>query len=88
VKPKFKFSHRSRGTLYWKRRLGNGFEEQITANALWFFGQISDDDSLPPCDGTCGARRGLWGATGIMPPGHVLVSVPNRQYLAHGEWSR
>lgn len=40
----------------------------------------------PPCADTC-PTRGSWGATGIIPPGHMIVQWSNGitagRYLAH-----
>lgn len=84
TKPKYKFSHRAGGFYYWTRRapeFGPAYEEQITVSTLYFWDQITDDDSLPHCD--C-KKSGTWGATGMMPDDrHCLVVTKTSQYLAH-----
>jgi hypothetical protein len=94
MKTKYKFSHRAGGRLYWTAPapgFGPAYEELVSCNALWFWGDITDDDTLPQCSSEPCAHTGEWGATGIMPPGHVLVIKHDtsgkiiRQYLAHKE---
>lgn len=85
AKTKFTFSHQAGGRYYWTRPVegARGFVEQVSCSVLWFWGQVTDDTSLPKCD--CEAA-GSWGATGRMPVDHVLVANKRHQYLAHCKW--
>lgn len=40
-------------------------------------------DYVACCETELCAYRGIWGATGTMPPGHVLVRSSTGHYLAH-----
>lgn len=83
---RFRFSHRAGGRYYWRRpapHYGPGYDEIVSCSVLWFWGWITDDITLTPCDPGC-KKSGAWVATGMMPDNnHVLVCTKNRQYLAH-----
>lgn len=83
---RFRFSHRAGGRYYWRRpspEYGPTYEEVVSCSVLWFWGWVTDDTTLPPCDSDC-EKRGTWGATGMMPDdNHILVRTENRQYITH-----
>lgn len=86
----YKFLHRGTDDrYYWQGPPipGDSRSELVSIPVDRFWAaRVGTEEDYPPCSSfpTC-PYRGTWGATGKVPPGHVLVRARNmrKQWLGH-----